>query len=174
MTTAGWFSQVGHELDADGKARIAGLLSARSCGSNESNERPDNVEIEAVSGPALSRVLLAEEHDNLWWDAEESERERLWEIAAERVTETFMVERLSASDRERVEIREAAALVGKDGAIDASHVPTAIEAAMLSLHQNALAEFADTPPEHWFRVKRALFGTGRWPLGFRDGRLLIA
>lgn len=163
MMTAAWFSRVGQALDNDEKARIVALLNGRS----------EAVAIEVVSGVALSRILLAEEHDNLWWDAEESERERLWEIAAERATETDVAERLSASVEEGVFIRDAAAHVGNAAAIDPSHIPPAVEAALLSLHQNALAELVETPADHWFRIKHALFKSGRWPLGFRSGRLQI-
>ena len=166
--TVAWFARVGSALDADEKARIVALVNGRSVGRLDAP-----VEIEAVAGVALSRILVVEEHDNLWWDAEESERERLWEIAAQRETEAVVALRLSASDRDRVAIRDAAARVGTVAAIDPSLIPAAIETAMLSLHQNSLAELADTPPDHWFRIKHALFETGRWPLGFRSGRLHI-
>ena len=166
--TAAWFSRVGSTLDPDEKARIVALVNGRSVGRLDAC-----VEIEVVAGVALSRILVTEEHDSLWWDAEESERERLWEIAAQRETEAVVALRLSASDDDRVAIRDAAALVGRVAAIDLSHIPSAIETAMLSLHQNALAELAGAPADHWFRVKHALFETGRWPLGFRSGRLHI-
>ena len=169
MTVAAWFSRVGRVLDVDENGRIVGLLGTLLDG----RAGASSVALEVVNGLPLSRLLLAEEHDNLWWDAEESERERLWEVAAERATEAVVAERLSVGDHERAAIRAAATRIGDAGAIDPSHISTAIEAAMLSLHQNALAELADTPDDHWFRIKHALFVAGRWPLGFRSGRLHI-
>ena len=169
MTVAAWFSRVGRVLDVDENARIVGLLGTLP----DVRAGASSVAVEVVNGLPLSRLLLAEEHDNLWWDAEESERERLWETAAERATEAVVAERIRAGDHERAAIRSAAAHFVDGIAIDPCHISTAIEGAMLSLHQNALAELADTPDDHWFRIKHALFAAGRWPLGFRSGRLHI-
>jgi hypothetical protein len=77
-----------------------------------------------------------------------------------------------ASVEPRASMRRAAHNVDAV-ALDPSIVAKAAEAAILALHQRALADVAAAPDDHWFRIKFALFESGRWPLGLRSGRFYL-
>ena len=172
-----WFARVGRPLDENEALHIATLLHA--CGAD------DSTPVEIVTGSSLIHVLVAEDHDNQWWDAEEGERARLWDVAAERLTESELTAALAAGKAysgsadgaqppadAMSSIRTAARNV--DGvALDPAIATRAADAAILALHQCGLADLAAAPDDHWFRIKLALFESGRWPLGLRAGRFYL-
>jgi hypothetical protein len=169
VTGARWFCRVGAPVSAEEVALI-GAVSASSKGSG------NDAAIEVVTGTALAQVLMLESHDNQWWDAEESERERLWDIAAERCTEDDLVAQLESAAGEAAIVRDDAARAAfhvTAVAIDPATAHAAADAARLALHQRALAELAAVSSDHWFRIKFALFESGRWPLGTRGGRFYL-
>ena len=169
--SSGWFSRAGQPLDDDERAVIAAMQ--RKLG------------VEAVSGATpvevlgwreLPRVLRDEDRDNRWWDAEEGERERLWSIAAERMTESELLEALGDASRENTDALNDAATIAITQAFsggDPALARAASEAGRLTVHQHALARLADVDPDHYFIIKYRLFAGGRWPLGVAAGRFLI-
>ena len=175
-----WFARAGLPLEGAEAAAIIAMLRALDV---DASTTP-TLEIEQASWHELVRILREEDHDNQWWDAEESERERLWTIGADRMTERALVEVLGEAARAvAIDIFAAASALGVNGAVgpDSNAVAgphsvvkrAAAEAALLAVHQHSLAALADAGPDHYFVIKYALFAGGRWPLGPRAGKFLI-
>ena len=200
LDLSAWFKRIGEPVDDVDAATIASLLRAL--------EVPPSTAIEVIGGLELGRLLHAEEHDNRWWDADEGERQRLWDLATDRSIESVLVDALHSATAPHVHAMHEAAsriarsnvaceptigldaigAVGAKGAIGAkgatgvigatgvmaAMVDRAVDAAMMSLHQRALAELSGAPDDHYFRIKFALFAAGRWPLGVRSGKFYLA
>lgn len=167
-----WFARAGLRLEGAEAAAIIALLRALDV---DASTTP-TLEIEQASWRDLARILRDEDHDNQWWDAEEAERERLWTIGADRMTERALVDVLGEAARAvAIEIFAAASAVGANAAAGPDSVlqRAAAEAALLAVHQHSLAALADAGPDHYFAIKYALFAGGRWPLGPRAGKFLI-
>ena len=157
-----WFSALGTPLAAPERAAIEAILAASGVPGGAIVVVPD---WEAL---AQSRRLL--EQDEAWWNREEEEREALWALAALRQTEGELAVTIeSAIDAARGDI-DAALLAARPVARYADLVSDARAAALLAVHQHALADLAGAPLEHVFRRKHALFAAGRWPLGILAGR----
>jgi hypothetical protein len=163
-----WFARVGMPLTPQENAVIGDWL------------RTVTPQAPAAVTPIASWREAAEfsrvsEHDPTWWNQEEEERERLWARAAERWSESELLQRLDATTRglER-EIRAAALRAA--AAAGVAHEKVADEAcgmALLAAHQSALAELAGEQAPHRFILKYALFTGGRWPLGYHSARFVI-
>lgn len=182
LDLSAWFKRIGEPVDDVDAATIASLLRAL--------EVPPSTAIEVIGGLELGRLLHAEEHDNRWWDADEGERQRLWDLATDRSIESVLVDALHSATAPHVHAMHDAAsriarsnvacepTIGLDaiGAVGAkgAMVDRAVDAAMMSLHQRALAELSGAPDDHYFRIKFALFAAGRWPLGVRSGKFYLA
>ena len=122
-----------------------------------------------------ARFLRLTEHDSSWWDVEESEREVLWERAAQQWSEADLLQQLNAATAAlHREIHDAALeAASAEGPTDASIVREASDMALLATHQCALARLAGASAEHPFVRKHALFAGGRWPLGYHAARFAI-
>ena len=196
LDLSAWFKRIGEPVDDVDAANIAFLLRAL--------EVPPSTAIDVIGGDELARLLHAEEHDNRWWDAEEGERQRLWDLATDRSIESVLLDALHSATAPHVHAMHDAASriawsntckstlgvramdvkgaigeigeIGKTGAIGAmgAMVDRAADAAMMSLHQRALAELSGAPDDHYFRIKFMLFAAGRWPLGVRSGKFYLA
>jgi hypothetical protein len=113
--------------------------------------------------------------DRQWWAREEEERERLRELAANRLGRAALLERLTAATEFAAQAIHGAAAIAaeRDGMADAALVRAGSGAATMALHEAALARLAGEGPEHLFMRKYALFDSGRWPLGVVGGAFYL-
>ena len=124
---------------------------------------------------AAAAFIRAAERDCLWWDREESERERLWDIAAATHGESALLETLNVV-RERIAATVQVAAVGamaRAGVDDPDLLREAVAATLLAAHQEALTRLAGEGEDHFFAIKYRLFLAGRWPLGLQGGRFAV-
>jgi hypothetical protein len=163
-----WFTRVGLPLHAQEQASIAAML-------RDLGFAPDAPIVGAASWWDAAQVIRAEEWDSRWWDAEEEERERLWSVAAERLTEGELLARLTEVTAALGDpVRNGALLAAsRSGVADPGLVRAAVDAALLAAHQQALAGLAVAPEGHYFRRKFELFAAGRWPLGIFSGQYVV-
>ena len=163
-----WFTRVGLPLSQQERASLATML-------RDLDFAPGAPIVGAASWWDVAQVLQVEERENRWWDAEEEERERLWNVAAERLTEGELLVRLTAVTVALVEpLRSGAALAAsRSGVANPGLVRAAADAALLAAHQQALAGLADAPAGHYFERKLELFAAGRWPLGVFSGKYVV-
>jgi hypothetical protein len=163
-----WFTCVGLPLSAPEHDSIAAML-------RELDFVPGALVVGAASWWDAAQILRAEEWDSRWWDAEEEERERLWSVAAERLTEAELLARLTAVTAALGDpVRNGASLAAaRDGVADPGLVRAAADAALLAAHQRALASLAGAAEGHYFRRKFELFAAGRWPLGVFSGKYVV-
>lgn len=120
-------------------------------------------------------IVRAAERDSSWWDREEGERERLWELAAAAHGENAL---LAALDAVRDDIgaavsAAAGAAMGRAGVDDPELLREAVAATLLAAHQEALLRLAGEGDDHYFAIKYQLFAAGRWPLGLQGGRFAV-
>ena len=121
-----------------------------------------------------TEVARALDADALWWDHEEAERERLWNIAADGLGETELLRRLSTMEIDHATVQQAvAAAAARADFTGVAAIRDAAGALLLAAHQSALAALAGEGTGHVFPRKYALFADGRWPLGYHHGRYLI-
>src|SRR5687767_8211579 len=119
-----WFSRSGEALSEGERALIVESLGSPA------------MVVELVSGDNLARLLREEDADNRWWDAEEGERSRLWEIAAERFGESGLLAALDEAVNDlSATVRRSARRLADAGIADPGIVARAADAAVLSLHQ---------------------------------------
>jgi hypothetical protein len=166
--TEAWFSRQGAALAPSEHQALAELLGAHPALAD--------AQIAVVASWAEAAAIYhAGEWDAAWWDLEEEEREALWQVAADRLGEQAVFQRVTAAgDALAPAIRAAARVAttqGQDGAVEIA--PAAAGAALLAVQQATLAELAGAGGEHFFRHKRALFAAGRWPLGLVRGRYYV-
>lgn len=97
-----------------------------------------------------------------WWDFEDAERRRLTQETANRVGGDLLLETLTAAVEGHAESTFALAVeAGGDEAL----ARVASGAALMAIHNRALALLAGVGADHVFVQKYALFASGRWPLG---------
>jgi hypothetical protein len=157
---ARWFARLGAPLDAGERslaqayAEAIGLAAVAVVDSWQEAER---VARDAASGAG-------------WWTEEEEERRRLTQRTAARVGEPLLLEALTtAVEGQAAATIECAVAAGGDEAL----ARVASGAALMALHNRALALLAGCGPDHRFVQKYALFAAGRWPLGTRGSALAL-
>lgn len=105
-----------------------------------------------------------------WWEFEDAERRRLMRETAERIGEELLLETLTAAVEGHAEITFALAIeAGGDEAL----ARVASGAALMAIHNHALALLAGLGANHVFVQKYALFASGRWPLGTQETTLTL-
>lgn len=105
-----------------------------------------------------------------WWEAEEDERRRLMRETGGRLGEALLLETLTtAVEEQSARTFEDAVDAGGDEAL----ARVASGAALMAIHNRALALLAGCGQEHPFVQKYALFAAGRWPLGTRGTTFII-
>ena len=167
-----WFARAGRPLDAGEKFAIDALRGALDIGA----EPGGPLAVEVIGWQDLGRILRDEDRDNRWWDAEEGERERLWSIASERMTEGALSTALTESAAGMTAAVCSAAMRATSDAFttgDMSLARAASDAVLLAVHQHLLASIAEAGDAHYFAIKYRLFAAGRWPLGPSAGRFVI-
>ena len=163
-----WFSALGAPLAAAEHEAIESIVAEGGV--------PGGVAIVVVPDwSALAASLRLSEHDDQWWNREEDEREALWVLATLRHTEDALESAIAtAVDAARGPIARAIdAAMARAGTGDAALGAAARAAALLCVHQHALAVAAGASPGHLFFRKQALFAAGRWPIGVVAGRFHV-
>jgi hypothetical protein len=97
-----------------------------------------------------------------WWNREEAERQRLTQETANRIGGDLLLETLTAAVEGHAETTFARAVEAGGGEAMAR---VASGAALMAIHNRALALLAGMGADHVFVQKYALFASGRWPLG---------
>ena len=168
METALWFAAIGLPMSAAETDEVAAMLEAQG-------GRRWRAIVAAESWWGAANALRAAGGDESWWEAEEAERQRLWSIAAERIGEDALLSRMTRlNDSLAAAVRAAAvAAAHRDGMPDTELTRAAGTAALLAVHQWALAVLAGESDRHYFCRKQRLFFAGRWPIGFRDDHYVI-
>ncbi len=168
------FTRLGQPVDAADAAAASAILLTRVAGHAGEGRRAADVAVTA-SWPEAARILDAEDRDNVLWDAAEAERERLWDIATERFTETDLLERLASTEAAwKNGVRDAARIAGERKLIaDPRFAAEAARAAQTAFHHGELARLAIDDSAHPFRQTLALFLCGRWPLGWSGNRFWL-
>ncbi len=165
---SGWFARVGLPLTSDEYGAVSELLRTVV---------PEATVIvtRIASWHEAAAFIGMAERDPSWWNREEEERERLWERAAESLSESELLRSVAAMTSGLDEqIRSAASVAARAaGVTDSAIVDEASAMALLAAHQNALAELAGEGPGHRFVLKYALWKGGRWPLGYHSARFAI-
>ena len=155
-----WFARLGKPLDAGEQRLAAGYaqtLGLSSVAVAKGWQEADRVTRDAASGAG-------------WWQQEEDERRRLMRDSAARVGEPLLLEALtSAVEGQAAATFEQALQAGGDEML----ARVASGAALMALNNRSLALIADCGPDHLFMQKYALFAAGRWPLGTREGNLIL-
>jgi len=168
IAEARWFARVGLPQDDAERLEIAAM-----CGASAAVPAAESAAI--ASWAEASRILEAEERDSRNWDADEAERERLWELAADRFTEDQLLDRADAARRRSSAVIAdcANAAARRLGISDPRFVAEAIAAAQVAVSRSELARLAGADGAHRFNRALALFVRGRWPLGHVNGRTKI-
>jgi hypothetical protein len=165
---AAWFSRVGMPLASGERAAIGELLQAAS--------EASRIEIHGLAHWREVGELIRAADWDLWaWEREEEERQRLWQIACERLDEDRLLGRLTAVADALAEALHGAAEIAaaREGIADPGLVRAAAGAASLAVHQSTLVELAGEDSGHFFVRRHELFAGGRWPLGAYRGRYLV-
>jgi hypothetical protein len=164
MSDIPWFSRVGTPLDDLDRDTLDALARAQFVDAN----------VEIVQAPNVHAAVawLESEHGVDGWNDDEEERERLWTQLTEAMTESEVVTQLAAVvSTAAPEVRAAAArALAREAGTAAEPVDAAAAAALLALHQHALARLAGADNDHPFVRKYAVFVRGRWPLGRHAAR----
>ena len=166
VRTAAWFAALGEPLtegdraDADGYARALGL-GALQLG-------------QARDWPDAERVLKAPDWSPIWWDREETLRQRLLANAEARYPERQLWTALTEFTTEAGEIvhGKAATAAARMGDAAKASVHVAAGAASQAAYQLALARLAVDAASP-FESKFRLFAAGRWPLGVIGSTLVL-
>ena len=153
-----WFSALGEPLADREKGELAAYL--QGLGLNPA------MPLRRVSSWPEAGALCSSRSDE-WWQAEETERERL-----ERST------KLDPADRDWLDVNSmlhaaAAAAAARAGSEDAALVYVAAGAASYAAYQARLARASGAASGHPFLRKYALYSGGRWPLGMYHGAFAI-
>lgn len=168
MAVERWFERVGTDLAPAQQDAIAAMLRAYA--------PAGGAEIVVVAHwHETAAALHADDRDSGWWDFEEEERERLWEIAAMTHTEDQLLVEVgqAVAAREHAIDLAVKAVVSRHAISDPAWGRAARAAALMAVHQQALAGLANAPPTQLFTLKYRLFADGRWPLGLQSGRFLV-
>jgi hypothetical protein len=105
-----------------------------------------------------------------WWEAEEDERRRLMRETGLRLGDALLLETLTtAVEAQSARSFEDAVDAGGDEAL----ARVASGAALMAIHNRALALLAGCGQDHLFVQKYALFAAGRWPLGTRGTTFIL-
>ncbi len=162
-----WFSALGAPLADAQRVAIDAIVAAGGTPAGGIVVVPD--------WSALAASLRLAEHDDQWWNREEDEREALWGLATLRHTEDALESAIAgAVDAARGPIARAIeAAMARAGTGDAALGAAGRAAALLCVHQHALAVAAGAASGHLFCRKQALFAAGRWPIGVVAGRFHV-
>ncbi len=161
-----WFFMLGEPISESERRQIHEYLSGL---------RLEELPIEIVTDwQSAAHTLANPEWDQRWWDAEQTEKNRLQAQTRSKLGETELMRQWSLSLESAEAIHGAAAVeAARHGCADSALIRVAAGAASQALHLAALARLAEAKPDHPFLIKQALFAGGHWPLGIVNGRYWI-
>jgi hypothetical protein len=162
-----FFFMLGEPLSGGEKTQVKQYLGGLGIG--------DELPIDSVPNfKAAAQVLTNPEWDRRWWDAEQREKDRLFEAAKAQLGENELVRVLSETLEATESVHGAAAVeAARRDCSDAALIRVAAGAVSQSLHLAKLAELAGEGDTHPFMIKAALFAGGHWPLGIVNGRYWV-
>lgn len=162
-----WFSLLGQPVTADERRVIATYLHGLGV--------TDDLPVETLADWGGARAIVTDAAwDRRWWDAEQREKQRLWQRAVAAHGEVDVLQSLSRTlDSSELVRRSACEAAERGGCTDVGLVGAAAAAASEALHLAELARLAGEVEVHPFHSKRALFAGGRWPLGILHDRYRI-
>lgn len=165
---APWFAACGEwltaeDLDHDASAYLVGL------GLGPCERAP------VASWTDAAAITQLPDWSRAWWDAEEGERTRLFDLARAVHGERPLLEALTAATQTAsdVVIGAAGLAAGRARVADDALHRVAAGAATQACYQAALAIAADAGEAHGFAAKFRLFAAGRWPLGIVGHRFFV-
>lgn len=160
-----WFFMLGEPLIDSEREHVCGYLHGLGIGE-------DIPVIGVCDWDAARRTISSPSWDRRWWDAEQTEKRRLYQKALGRMAETELLAALSETVGRITESVHGAATAqaARRGCVDAGLIRAAAGAAGEALYLAELARLAGASERHSFRRKQALFAGGHWPLGIVDGR----
>jgi len=164
----GWFARVGQALTATERAAIDAMLRLHPLLAD--------AEVAAIGDwRDVPAVLADAQWDTRWTDHEVDERERLWQLSAERMGEQALFAAVQdTTESIAVAVRDAARLAALTGGVrDARLVDAAAGGALLAVQHEFLAREAGELAAHFFTPQWALYCAGRWPLGLHRGRYCV-
>ena len=168
MSGSDWFFKLGEPLELAECLQVRDYLHGLGL--------RDELPVEAVSDwESARRAIDTPDWDRRWWDAEQAERQRLQQVAGEAQGHAAVLRGLSdAIERVGEAIHQAAQVASaRRGPADAALVRAAAGAASEALYLSELARLAGAGERHPFALKRALFASGRWPLGIVNTRFYL-
>lgn len=162
-----WFFMLGEPLSSGERQQVRQYLLGLGIG--------DQLPIEIVADwKSAGQAITNPEWDRRWWDAEQREKDRLYELARTALGERQVTQSLSATLGSAESVHGAAAVeASRRGCTDAALIRVAAGAASQALHLAALARLAGAGETHPFSIKAALFAGGHWPLGIVNGRYFL-
>jgi hypothetical protein len=164
---ASWFAGCGEPLTAGDLDDASAYLAALGLAPCETAPVASWTDVAAITQlPDWSRV---------WWEAEEGERTRLFDLARAAQRECPLLAALTAVTQTAsdVVIGAAAVAAARAGVADEALHRVAAGAATQACYQAALAIAADAGEAHGFAAKFRLFAAGRWPLGIVGDRFFV-
>lgn len=159
-----WFFSLGEPLDDAELACVRNYLAGLAIG---------ELRVERVlDWASAGRLLENPAWDRRWWDAEQRERERLYEKASAARGEVELARRLTEAFEGSLDAVHGAAAVhaARAGFSDSALIRVAAGAASQALYLAELAALAGERASHPFLSKQALFAGGHWPLGIDGSR----
>jgi hypothetical protein len=160
-----WFFMLGESLSDSEREHVREYLRALGI-------EDDMPVVGVYDWDAARRAISFPQWDRRWWDAEQAEKRRLFQIAIDNMSEHDLLAALSHAIERITETVHGAAAVeaARLGCADAGLIRAAAGAASEALYLAELARLAGESEGHPFRRKQALFAGGHWPLGIVSGR----
>jgi hypothetical protein len=154
-----WFAVVGQDLSADERREAQDYLAAIGF--------PDATVAAVQDWRTAEASTRDTQWSRAWWDAEERERTRLLERAAQQHGQHAVMTALSRVTLEASDVVLGAASIAasRSGIADPALARVAAGAATQAAYQAGLALAAEAGDAHPFAIKFRLFAAGRWPLG---------
>jgi hypothetical protein len=163
-----WFFMLGEPLGEQELRLAREYLNGLALG--------DAVRLESVRDwNAAAAVISNPEWSSNWWDAEQTECDRLRARASFEHGERVVLQALSAKLAQVTDTAHGAAAVeaARGGCSDPALIRAAAGAVGQALYMAELARLAGETDAHPFLSKEALFEGGHWPLCLVNGRFYV-
>lgn len=160
-----WFFMLGESLDESERRQAKDYLRGLGIG--------EDLPVAGVSDwDAARRAISNPGWDRRWWEAEQAEKQRLYQKAKNALGEDALLASLSRAVVRVTEAVHGAAAVeaARRGCTDAGLIRAAAGAASEALYLAELARLAGEGGQHPFALKQSLFAGGHWPLGIVAGQ----